>query len=650
MSLRAKLQLFIITLLISSNALIAFILIEKQKALIQKGFEQQTQSIVSLITQDAVKLILLDTPDAATEIAEKFESLDNLRQVIFYDNQLSPILKIDTELAKGSSMTIRSELVFKGTRLGEIKLIFSGEQADSLLNELYHHLIRIVVFSLFFATVLAYFIDRFFSQRISQLNRALSETAKTQDYTQRLPSDYRDEIGDAFRNFNDLVTQTDKLTTTLTNQVNHDYLTGLYNRFYINKKINQLVSQTDRSSTKALCYLDLDRFKLINDTFGHIAGDKFLVSLSRELKKSLEQEPDLSVARMGGDEFVLLFEDTSEAHTKTLLDLCLKTISGFKLIFREQQLSVGVSIGAVLFNDDSESKHALMTLADTACYHSKQEGGNTASIYWSHSEELKTERESIYWVQKIKNSIKEKKLIVYLQPIVASDQFIDNKNSYEVLVRLEQDGQIISPFSYIPTLERYGMMYEFDIYMLTATLSLAKKNLSWLDQVDHIAINLSALTVSMPKASVLIYEKIKQSGVPFHKICFEITETTALSNIEQAKAFVSLLKQQGCKFALDDFGTGMASFDYLYKLPLDYLKIDGSFIKDITKDPVKAEMVKAMQNIAQLMGLKTIAEYVENQQIENQLQTIGIHYYQGYFYSAPKPFEEILATYIQKQA
>ena len=508
---------------------------------------------------------------------------------------------------------------------------------------------QIFAIGLGLALLFALYLDNFFSKRISILNRALQKTSNEQNYSVRLPEKHSDEIGKSYQNFNQLVSNTEQLLKKQTNQeqlllfqANHDTLTGLHNRLYITKNLKKLLTTENLNETHALCYFDLDKFKIINDTFGHPIGDQLLIKLSEQMEQFIKSIPHASIARIGGDEFILIVRNTDENSLLNTLKQLLTLIQSFRLDYQGQTLSIGASIGSILFKKPTENIHALFAAADTACYHAKHKGGNTISIFWLNSPELQLEKELVNWVQRIRNAITNHQLIVYLQPIIKSPNTEGINPSYESLVRLKEGNKIISPFAFIPTLERFQMMPEVDFYMVQEVVNHLSNKPEFLNEVTHISINLSGTTLTIPDAAERIIQIIEQSKLPFHKFCFEITETTAVSNLKEAKAFINQLSQKGCLFSLDDFGTGMASFEYLYALPLNTLKIDGSFIKDIAEDPIKFEMVKSMQNIANLMNLETVAEYVENQAIIDKLNEIGVHHHQGYYYSKPKPIQEFM--------
>jgi len=644
MTLRVKLNLLFVTLLFMTNSLIAYLLIEKQKEILSNNIIQQAEVISSLISQDAIKLIVLNDPDSATDISDKLSNISSLAKIVLYDTNDKAIFKLQNQRHHGETrlITKNSPLLYKGSELGSVELFFSHEEFYEATSALVQFLFQILLVALLLTGVFALFIDRHFSKRLSDLNDALKTTADQQDYSIRLPVAGSDEIGEAYQHFNELVTNTEKLTNKLQDQAIHDNLTGLYNRLYIGSKLNQLIASNTAEQTHALCYFDLDKFKIINDTFGHPVGDRLLIGLSVQLKNVTQTIEGAILARIGGDEFALLMTDISQESLSDTLEQVKENVRNFSLDHQGQQFSVGISVGAVLFKAPHTDMHTLFSAADTACYHAKNRGGNSISIFGIDSPELQSEKAIINWVLRIRSAIVQHNLLVYLQPIVHNNQALDQKPSYEALIRLKENGELIPPLDFIPTLERFQMMPEIDFYMINEVAQCLQNSPEFLDDVEHISINLSGITLAEPDAAQNILSILENAKIPLNKICFEITETTAVSNLKEAKIFIEQLSEKGCVFSLDDFGTGMASFEYLYTLPLNYLKIDGSFIKSIDKDPVKYEMVKAMKVIADLMKLETIAEYVENQEIINKLDEIGIDYHQGYFYSQPKPIADVM--------
>ena len=653
MTLRLKLNLILTLLLVLTNGTVAFLLVEKQRSLLSESLSQQASAITNLVSQDTLKLLVLNSPDAASDIIQKFQTVENLAHFELFNTEDKKVLNFvhPDHLHENEESLVSKDvpLKYSGETFGHLKLYFAKDFFESHLHELNTFLIQLFLIILVLTSLFAWFVDKYFTKRLTLLNQALLSTATTQDYSIKLPVNTQDEIGQAYKHFNQLVQNTDSLTSELQKQATQDNLTNLYNRFFITQKLLERFTHESFSAdtTYALCYFDLDQFKIINDTYGHSIGDEFLKTLSERLYLHVEKtftpkQNNFFLGRLGGDEFALLVEDTNREKIKDVLNQLQKLIQDFEFNYLNQTLKVTVSIGAILFDNHYTDNEALLSGADTACYYSKNKGRGHISIFDIESEELTSEKTILSWFHRIQKAIKQEDFIVYLQPIQASKKHKDQTPSYEALIRLKENGEILTPFHFIEPAERFNLTPEIDLYMVEKVVQHLQENPLFLKDIKHIAINLSGITLSSQKSAQNIIDIINQAEIPFDKLCFEVTETSALSNLSKAIEFIQQLSHKGCKFSLDDFGTGMASFDYLYKLPVNYLKIDGSFITDIAKDPVKKEMVIAMQKIAELMELETVAEFVENQEIIDELDKIGIHYHQGYHYSAPQPFKTFL--------
>lgn len=651
MTLRFKLNLILTLLLVLTNGTVAYLLLEKQKTLLSESITQQANAVTTLVSQDLLKLLLLDSPDAASDIIQKIQSVDNLAQIKLYNKDGKNVLNfVHPGHDHGHDHLLIPKdvpVLYSGEQFGSFKLYFSKDLINEHLSELNTFLIELLFIILGLTILFAWFVDRYFTKRLSALNQALLETATSHDFSIRLPINSNDELGQAYQHFNDLVSNTDTLTTELQNQIIHDSLTNLYNRFYITQQLLERFTHEpfDANRVYALCYFDLDQFKIINDSYGHSMGDEFLKSLALRLSQVQQKvlgDNKNCLARLGGDEFALFIEDTDQAHINEILLQFQQAIQEFEYNYSGHALKVNVSIGSILFDNNFQDNEALLSAADTACNQAKTRGRGRINTHWIDSEELASEKNILSWFHRIQTALKQEDFVIFLQPIRPSQNNKNQAYSYEALIRLKEGDSILSPYHFIEPAERFNLIPEIDFYMIEKVIQHLKKNPDFLEQIKHIAINLSGITLSSMKNAQQIIEIIDRSGVPFNKLCFEVTETSALSNFDKAIAFIKVLSEKGSKFSLDDFGTGMSSFDYLYKLPVNYLKIDGSFISDITNDPVKREMVIAMQKIAVLMKLETVAEFVENQAIVEALDEIGIHYHQGYHYSAPQPFETFI--------
>ena len=436
------------------------------------------------------------------------------------------------------------------------------------------------------------------------------------------------------------VTQSRKLQRELSWQASHDSLTGLANRQKFEQELNvALQSLTQENQTHVLCYLDLDQFKVVNDTCGHIAGDELLCQVSQVLKKQI-RAVDI-VARLGGDEFGILLKQCSLEVAQIIAEKVLSAVQDFRFIWQDQVFSVGVSIGLASLERESISTEVL-SAADSACYAAKNKGRNRIQFYEPNDLELLSQRGERQWSLQIKQALAGNRFCLYRQAIASMAN--SHETSYEVLLRMIDDqGNLVLPARFIPAAERYNLMPAIDLWVIKTFFSYQEQTLTEdsstadIDSSTLHFINLSGNSIGDPLFLEFIKQTFQQYRLLPHNIGFEITETAAISNLQQATNFIGELKQIGCQFSLDDFGSGMSSFAYLKNLPVDYLKIDGYFVKDILTDPATSAIVEAINHVGHVMGLKTIAEYVENQSLRERLGDIGVDYVQGFGIALPTP-------------
>jgi len=418
-------------------------------------------------------------------------------------------------------------------------------------------------------------------------------------------------------------------------EATHDNLTGLVNRREFAERLNNLLSSGNADSRQhALLYLDLDQFKVINDTCGHDAGDELLRQLSRLLLQSVPTNS--SLARLGGDEFGVLLENVSIEQAREIADQLLSTISSFTYQWEGSRFDVGVSIGMVPIQHDTKNASLVLSAADVACYVAKEAGRNRIHVYEDSDIDLGQRHSEMHWVSRIKEALEDNRLVLYRQEIVALDSK-DTTPHYELLVRMRaSDGAIIAPGLFIPAAERYNLMNAIDRWVIDN----AFQNLQSLQQRGDngvYSINLSGNSLNDEEISGYIAQKIDEYGIRTGQLCFEVTETAAVFNLIKASRIIKALKKLGCRFSLDDFGSGLSSFGYLKNLPVDFLKIDGSFVKDINTDPMNRAIVEAIHQVGHALSIRTIAEFVENEAIVAQLRDIGVDYAQGYYFSRPEP-------------
>jgi diguanylate cyclase (GGDEF)-like protein/PAS domain S-box-containing protein len=433
------------------------------------------------------------------------------------------------------------------------------------------------------------------------------------------------------------ISEARRIAAQLSHQARHDALTGLINRREFDARLkNVLEGSAESSRQHALLYLDLDQFKVVNDTCGHIAGDELLRLLSGILQSQLRANDVL--ARLGGDEFGVLLENCDAEPALKIADNLRQAISEFHFVWQDKTFTVGVSIGLVSFGGGTLSQSELLSAADTACYVAKDSGRNRVHVYRLDDKVLASRHGEMQWVGRIRNALDENRFRLYYQKI---ESICGGKKMHvELLLRLEdENGQIVPPMAFIPAAERYNLMAAIDRWVIHHAFSHFEQLCSG-DRKDlHLcAINLSGTSLSDDAMLDFIRSELSAHPAVVGRVCFEITETAAIANLTKAAALIRELKALGCKFALDDFGSGMSSFAYLKHLPVDFLKIDGSFVKDMEHDAVDAAMVQAINSIGHVMGIQTIAEFVENAAILEKLRHLGVDFAQGYGIGKPTAF------------
>ncbi|MES2364492.1 MAG: EAL domain-containing protein [Pseudomonadota bacterium] len=441
------------------------------------------------------------------------------------------------------------------------------------------------------------------------------------------------------------VSHTRAMTIKLSHQASHDALTGLLNRHAFETRLQQVLENTKQeNSYHTLCYMDLDQFKIVNDTCGHSAGDELLRQLAIELRAQVRGSDIL--ARLGGDEFGLLLEGCGKDMSELIVGKLLQTVRDFRFHWQEQSFSVGVSIGVVSVHAECGGLEEIIRAADSACYAAKDAGRNRIYVYQPNDHGVALRRGEMQWVSRITKAIDENRLRLYYQTIqpIISDTLGAH---YEILLRmLDEDGNIVPPASFIPAAERYGLMPAIDRWVIENTfIKLGKFYRGEAKQLLHTcSINLSGTSWANEDLVGFICEMAGRYRVPARLICFEITETAAITHLSKAIAFIRELKSAGFRFSLDDFGSGVSSFGYLKQLPVDYLKIDGGFVRNMMDDKIDHAMVETINNIGHIMGIKTIAEFVESETILARLTTMGVDNAQGYAIAKPRPLDDITTT------
>lgn len=434
------------------------------------------------------------------------------------------------------------------------------------------------------------------------------------------------------------VTHARQLTRQVFWQAMHDPLTGLVNRRAFEHRLEQAIQSAQmEESIHVLCYLDLDQFKIVNDTCGHKVGDELLRQITALLQTHIRKTDIL--ARLGGDEFGLLLNRCDLEQGLKVADILRETVQDFRFTWDNHVFTIGVSIGVVPITSQVRDLETLLMSADAACYAAKNAGRNRVHLFQADDQALAQQQGEIRWATRITHALENHRFCLFAQPIQPTQPRSHQPDYAEVLIRLvDDDGHLILPMAFIPAAERYGLIGTIDRWVVSTLFQNWDRVQPTADQPPRqYAINLSGHSLTDDRMIDFLTQQFEQYHVPPHLICFEITETAAIANLLQASQFIQRLQKLGCHFALDDFGSGMSSFTYLKHLPVDYLKIDGTFVKDMVEDPIDSAMVEAISRISQVMGLQTVAEYVENDAILQRITALGVDFAQGYGIAKPTP-------------
>jgi len=418
-------------------------------------------------------------------------------------------------------------------------------------------------------------------------------------------------------------------------QATHDPLTGLINRGEFERQAEAALQDAHQSgSCHALCYLDLDQFKIVNDTCGHRAGDELLRQATTRIQR--EVPANGIVGRLGGDEYGVLLTGSREAHAERVAQRVRDSLREFRFIWDKVSFEVGVSIGIAPIRADTGNIAEVFSAADMACYVAKDRGRGQIHIHRADDLDHARRRGEMQWSPRIVSALEEDRFVLYFQKIVPlSRSGIAGGSHGEILLRLlDGDGNIVPPGRFLPAAERYRHMHDIDRWVVHRTLSSMRGRAP--AENGFFSINLSGQSLGSEGFLDFIKHEIHYSGINPRRLCFEITETAAIANLSDATRFIAELREIGCRFALDDFGSGLSSFGYLRALPVEFLKIDGSFVKDMARDTTNQAMVAAINQLGHMMGIETIAEFVEDEETANLLREIGVDYIQGFHVHRPE--------------
>ncbi len=439
----------------------------------------------------------------------------------------------------------------------------------------------------------------------------------------------------------------DHATAQITYQASHDTLTGLINRREFESRLERaLVSAQQHGKVHALFFIDLDQFKIVNDTCGHNAGDELLRQVAHHFKQKIRERDTL--ARFGGDEFTVLLENCHLDDAVEVAQQLRETVQNFRFAWQEKYFAIGASIGIVIISSTSENAAVLLSQADAACYTAKDLGRNRIFVFNEDDAARNARVGAMEWVTRITHAFQENRFLLYCQSILPLRGAKEgDPYYYEILLRMRgSNGEIIPPMAFIPAAERFNQMQDIDRWVIRESFSALRRLMQsrGAGPMTIFSINISGASLCDEKFSVFLQEQLTHFDIPPRNICFEITETTAISNLSQAVMLIQHFKRLGCKFVLDDFGAGLSSFSYLKNLPVDGIKIDGVFVKGMATNRMDFTMVESINNIGHAMGLSTTAEFVEDDAIMRKLLDLGVDYAQGNWVQRPRPLDEWFAN------
>lgn len=661
-------QLSIRTQLIVLMTLL-LVIIELGTLLLVNWFDQQERRNIAIeqaetlgrsMNNDLLRALVSPGADTYSDIAFRLSGFTSVDALVLYNENNKPVFShgdiehINKEeamklLLDQSFFTREGRLFLKlpvqadDFIFGQVLIVINPEHYQTGLREHFLTLLLIFPLLLFIGLIIAWRMSRLYTLPFQALAHAIEHNDVEKNIYNKVDTQARNEIQTLFNGYNGMIEQIEKTTALMNYRSRHDSLTGLFNRYAIEQEIiSALKNPLDSSQYHALLNIDLDQFKLINDSLGHTAGDELLKMIAHYFQSHICEH--ISVGRIGGDDFLLILKDTNQKSAIEYTRHLLSELKDFRFFWEGNAVSISASIGLVLFRPFEYTLDELINIADITFYSAKALGRNKLHVYdpQDHDKEQKDNEISI--AGSIKEALQHgpARFELFAQAIVPL-QYSDDKISYEVLIRMwDSDDQFLPPDSFLSVAERYHMMIEIDMYVLWHYLETVCKQPNHLKRLHSVHLNLAGGTLNNHEFQEKLKLAIKTFDFPWHCLEMEITETSAVGNLNQATDFINFCRDKGIGFALDDFGTGMASFEYLKHLPFNVVKIDGSFVRDMLGDPFDHAMICYTHDISQLRQQETVAEYVETEAEVNELRKIGITYGQGYFLGKPKPLSEWL--------
>ena len=629
--------------------------------LVQKVLAAESEVRTVLVLNNKGQVLALSGPEISADLIgliskQKNQEFKLDKGIVFTASIQRSLVEID-DFSVGPESAVNTAKAAAELDIGQVYVLLSNQALNNLKLDLITKILMIGLFGLVLSSLIAWQIGRNITKPIQEIAYAVNKLGEGV-FAQTIVESSSGELKILQKGFNSMSTSLkqaydlmqDKIndaTVMLRYQAQHDDLTGLINRREFETRLDHNIKNVHETGAQhVLCYLDLDQFKLVNDTCGHVAGDELLRQISVLLANRMRDRDTL--ARVGGDEFALLLENCSLVDANQITNSILKLVRDYRFIYEDKIFNVGVSIGLVVINASFETVSEVIHAADSACYSAKEAGRNQSFLFSAGDVEVAQRRSAVAAVADITDEIDDEQFMLYCQPIVPLSSRVLGQHHYEVLIRkISFDGKIMLPTTFIPSAERYHLMPNIDRWVIKNTLAAYRKllNISF-EKCDYVfSINLSGTSLGDKSLLGYIREQFAIYAIPPKSICFEITETAAVVNLKNTIQLFNSLRKLGCSFALDDFGSGMSSFMYLKNFEVDYLKIDGSFVKDMHINKIDHAMVRSIHSVAEAMNIQTVAEFVENDAILKELKLIGIHYGQGLHLGAPMPMKQLIDNF-----
>lgn len=653
---------------------VVYDLTERQSLFMQQQLEDKGKELSSLLALNAANALLNNDISAMDELINQFESTKDIYMAFLVDengkikastdkkylnksfsDDISTILFQNTHLSSHESAQLihdtfidsAHKIKIKELPIGYARVILNSEHLNHELDIITTKGLLYIFLAIFIGALFAWLSIRKTTHNLNQIALIASHIAE-QKFDVAFPKmKGNDEVAKVSRAFEVMTLSIKAYIAELVNreekskwQAHHDMLTGLYNRRAFEEKLEQAIDECTQTkhSPHALLFLDLDKFKVVNDSAGHLAGDHCLEQIGLLLESLVGKEDVL--ARFGGDEFGIIFKICDHALAQAKAKEIIKNVEAFNFTWNDKKFKVGVSIGIVIIDGAIKTALELLSLSDTACYIAKENGTNSLHVLDEKSELFVKLHDEMDWIAKIHDALSQNLFTLYAQKI---QSLKERSHHYEILIRMRSpQGELFYPDSFLPSAARYSLMPKIDLWVIETLFKLIASH-SRLQKMSF-AINLSGQSLMKDNFENDVEALFKNYSINGSMIIFEITETSAMSNFKRVTQFIDHFKSIGCQFSLDDFGTGLSSFSYLKNFKVNYLKIDGSFVRNIIDDPVDEIIVDSISQISTLLDLETVAEYVENDAILTVIKRIGIDYAQGYGIEKPAAIETILKT------